>query len=82
MLYLYDSRKKIACVVGALVLACTAGYYFFQKQEDQVLYGNVDISRCPWRSTLVSGLKGCWWKRETGWIRMICWESWRAGLWN
>ena len=44
MLYLYDSRKKIACVVGALVLACTAGYYFFQKQEDQlVLYGNVDV---------------------------------------
>ncbi|MBQ7759640.1 MAG: efflux RND transporter periplasmic adaptor subunit, partial [Acidaminococcaceae bacterium] len=37
-------RKKIACVVGALVLACTAGYYFFQKQEDQlVLYGNVDV---------------------------------------
>ena len=44
MLDLYDSRKKIACVVGALVLACTAGYYFFQKQEDQlVLYGNVDV---------------------------------------
>lgn len=44
MLYLYDSRKKIACVVGALVLACTAGYYFFHKQEDQlVLYGNVDV---------------------------------------
>lgn len=31
MLYLYDSRKKIACVVGALVLACTAGYYFFSE---------------------------------------------------